>query len=142
MKDGKQKTIKTIIGFVVGLTVMTLVQQGCSNQISFDKAMMEAASELNTSCPIMVDGETRLDNAMALPDKVFQYNYTLINMEKASVNIDELASYLEPIIVNNVKTNPDLKIYRDNKITMAYYYKDKNGVYLTKIEATPDKYKN
>jgi hypothetical protein len=39
---------------------------------------MAAANELNKSCLMMVDQDTRLDNAVALPENVFQYNYTLI----------------------------------------------------------------
>jgi len=42
--------------------------------------------------------------------------------------------------INNVKTNPDLKIYRDNKVTMAYNYKDKNGIFVLKISVTPGLY--
>ena len=42
--------------------------------------MMAAASEINKTCPIMVDQYTQLDNALALPDNSFQYNYTLIDI--------------------------------------------------------------
>jgi hypothetical protein len=90
----------------------------------------------------MVDQDTRLDNAVALPGNVFQYNYTLVNLEKSEVNIDTVKKYIEPGIINNVKTSPDLKAYRDNKVTMAYYYKDKNGVFVLKISVTPDMYVN
>jgi hypothetical protein len=93
-------------------------------QPSFNKEMMQVASELNKTCPIMVDDQTRLDNAVALPGNSFQYNYTLINLTKSEVNIDTIKKYLEPSIINNVRTNPGLKIYRDNKVTMIYYYKD------------------
>ncbi len=37
---------------------------------------MEIASEINKSCPMMIDKETQFDNALAMPGKVFQYNYT------------------------------------------------------------------
>lgn len=136
----RQKTITTIVGIVVGIGVMILVQQAFFKTQSFDQAMMEAASELNKSCPIMIDQETRLDNTVAMPENIFQYNYTLVNLEKSSVDVDELTHYLEPTIVNNVRTNPDLKIYRENKTTMAYYYKDKHGVFLTEIKVTPERY--
>lgn len=139
--DKKKKlNFKSVLGGVVGITVFILVQQFFFKPISFDKAMMEAASELNKSCPLMVDQETRLDNAVALPDNIFQYNYTLVSLTKDSVDIEYLQKYLEPVITNNVKTNPDLKSYRDNKVTMAYYYKDKFGIYLFKISVTPDSY--
>jgi hypothetical protein len=138
-KGTKKKIIVTIAGIVAfGLTYFGAQQ--LFKAPSFDKAMMEAASELNKTCPIMVDQDTRLDNALALPDNIFQYNYTLVNLEKSEVNVDTVKKYVEPGLINNVKTNPDLKVYRDNKVTMAYNYRDKNGVFVLKINVTPDLY--
>jgi len=139
--SNKQKQIKTIIGIAVGALVMILVQQFVFKTPSFDKQMMQAASEINKVCPIMVDQETRLDNSIALPDNVFQYNYTLVNMEKNSINIFELEEYLKPIILNTIRTNPDLKVFKDNETTMLYNYKDKNSEYLFKLSFTADQYK-
>ncbi len=134
---------KKIIGTIVGLVAFGLAYYGAQQLFkapTFDKAMMQAASELNKSCPIMVDQDTRLDNALALPENIFQYNYTLVNLDKSEVNIDTVKKYVEPGLINNVKTNPDLKTYRDNKVTMAYNYRDKNGVFILKINVTPDQY--
>ncbi|MCC6690963.1 MAG: hypothetical protein IT235_05470 [Bacteroidia bacterium] len=135
---------KRIIGSIVGIIAFWLaywgVQQLFFKPPSFDKVMMQAASELNKTCPLMVDSETRLDNAVALPDNAFQYNYTLVNITKAEVSIDTIKKYVEPIIINNVKTNPDMKIYRDKKVTMIYYYKDKNGEFAHKFSVTPEMY--
>src|SRR5260221_1169152 len=116
-KTEDQNKTKKIVGIIVGVVAFVLsyfvVQQFFFKTPSFDKAMMEAASELNKTCPVMVDKETRLDNAVAMPDNIFQYNYTLVNLNKADVNIDTVKKYIEPGIINNVKTNPDLKNYRD-----------------------------
>ncbi|MUP39139.1 hypothetical protein [Labilibaculum euxinus] len=105
-----------------------------------EKVLMVTASELNKTCPVMIDNATRLDNTIALPGNVFQYNYTLIDMSKDSVNIEELKAYLEPTIINFVKTNPDMQILRDNKVQVNYYYKDKSGVYLFTISVKPEQY--
>lgn len=106
----------------------------------YDQLNMKAASELNEYCPIMVDKETRLDNAMALPENILQYNYTLVNMEKAKTDISQLDNKLRPTLINTVKTNPDMKIFRDHKSTIGYSYKDKNGEFMFKILVTPDLY--
>ena len=66
---------------------MILVQQFAFDKPTFDKVMMESASELNKSCLVMVDKDTRLDNVIALPDNIFQYNYTLVNIEKKTLDI-------------------------------------------------------
>lgn len=139
--DKKKLNFKTIIGLVVGLSIAILVQQYFFKPPSFDKQMMSVASELNKTCPIMVDAETQLDNAVALPDKTFQYNYTLINMDKDSIDIVRLEEYLKPVILNTIKTNPDLKSFRDNNVTMSYNYKDKNSNHILKLTFTPEQYK-
>ena len=89
----------------------------------------------------MIDSETRFDNAIALPDNIFQYNYTLINVLKDSINVEEFKDFLDPTITNYVKSNPDMKIMRDRETTVNYYYKDKTGIFLFTVSITPDKYK-
>jgi len=88
----------------------------------------------------MVDQETRLDNTAAYPDNVFQYNYTLVNYVKDSIDSQLFVANMRPLILNNIKTNPDLKAYRDQRVTMAYNYKDKHGEFVTKISITADEY--
>ena len=136
-----KKVIVIIVGIVVFALAYYAVQQIFFKEFSFNKVMIEAANQLNESCPIIVDQDTRLDNAVVLPGNIFQYNYTMINSVKNEINIPELENYLEPLLINNVKTNPDFQIYRDNKVTMTYYYKDKYGEAVMKISITPDKYK-
>ena len=139
-KKSKHKILPIIVGLIAFGISFFVVQKLFNNQQSFDKAMMKAANEINESCPIMVDNDTRLDNTVAMPNNVFQYNYTLVNLVKSEINIDEIRNYIEPNVVNNVKTNPDMKDYKKNKITMAYNYRDKNGEFILKINVTPDKY--
>ena len=136
---------KKMIGLIVGIAVFALTSFGVKKFFfaspTFDMAMMEAASELNKSCPIMVDSETRLDNAVAMPNNVFQYNYTLVKLSRDEVDTALVHENLDLSIINNVKTSPDLKIYRDNNVTMAYYYKDKDGQYLLRLNVSPELYK-
>jgi hypothetical protein len=147
-KSKKVKGLKYWIGFTVAFAIFYAIGQLGGEKIAdffrkpaFDKALMETASEINKSCPIMVDNETRLDNTIALPEKVFQYNYTLINIAKESVDTEEMKSYLEPNIQNFVKTNPDMQTMRENNTTLKYYYKDMNGLHLFTIEIKPEDYK-
>ena len=139
--DGRKKTLAVIVGLIAFALSYFVVQELFFNMPPLDKAMMEVASEINKTCPIMVDAETRLDNAISLPKNVFQYNYTLVNMEKASTDTVEMRQFLEPTIVNFVKTNPQMKFQRDHETTINYYYKDKEGNFLITISVTPEKYK-
>lgn len=136
------------IGFFLTFVLFYVVGQFAGDKIvafirtpSIDKTMMAIAGELNKSCPIMVDNATRLDNSIALPDKVFQYNYTLVSLVKDSVNTDEIKKILEPRIINQVKTDPQMKFVRDHKVTVNYSYRDRTGVNLFTISVSPEQYK-
>src|SRR5665647_1971265 len=107
--ENKKMNSKTIVGIVVGIIVVVLIQQFFFKTPSFEKKMMEAASEINKTCPTMIDKETRLENTASLPDKTFQYTYTLVHVIKDSVDVQPLQKYLENYILKNVKTNPGLK---------------------------------
>jgi len=139
-KIDTKKLIGIIVGAITFFIAYFLVQQLFFNTSSFDRALMEAASEINKSCPIMMDSETRLDNTITLPPKIFQYNYTLVNYSKETIDTLYFKNYLEPTIKNFVRTNPDMKFQRDNKVTISYYYKDKEGNYLFTIFVTPEDY--
>lgn len=148
-KIHKKKGAKYWISLIATIIVVTIVVNVVDFSISdifsdklFDKSMMAAASQINESCPIMVDSETRLDNAVALPDKVFQYNYTLVNYLKEELDLEVLRTKVEPVIVNFVRTSPDLTIQRKLEATLKYVYKDKTGVYLLTIEVGPERYQD
>jgi ribosomal protein L37E len=140
VSENKKNILPKIIGIIAFGVSFFAVQHFFFNKPSFEKAMVEIASELNKSCPIMVDQNTRLDNTMAMPNNVFAYNYTLVNLEKKDIDISKMKDFIEPNVVNNMKTNPDMKIYRENRTTMVYNYKDKNGIFLLRIDVTPEKY--
>ncbi len=137
----KGKKILTTIVYIVAFALSyVVVQQLFFKPPSIDKLMMKVASEINENCPIMVDAETRLDNAISLPKNIFQYNYTLLTIEKETADTVEIKNYLEPSITNTVKSSPDMKFMRDSRIIIRYYYRDNAGHYLFSISVTPDKY--
>jgi len=109
--------------------------------ISVDPQLMLEASQMNQSCPVMVDQVTRLDNAVALPGNTFQYNYTLVGIDKSQVNMDTLTKYVRPAILNNARTHPDMQNMRNRKVTLVYSYKDPQGVFVHKFVITPEMYR-
>ena len=146
-KPNKRKGLKYWIGFTIAFAIFYAIGQLGGEKIAgflrkpvFDTALTEIANEINKTCPFMVDNETRLDNTIALPKNVFQYNYTLISMVKDSINIDGIKNYMEPRIVNDVKTNSGMKFVRDKKVTVNYNYKDMTGVNLFTISVKPEQY--
>jgi len=101
MSVGKKKSIETAVGVSVALIVAFLIKQIFFNP-SFEQEMIKTAGEMNKNLPVMLDSETRLDSVSALPENIFQYNYTLINISSDSLDIAGFQNYLEPMLINNV----------------------------------------
>jgi hypothetical protein len=139
MATGKKKLIETVVGVSIAIIVAFLVKQ-LFFKPTYDNELMNAAGELNENLPIMINDETRLDNVMATSENTFMYNYTLVNMVADSIDVIDMRNFMEPRILNDVRTNPGLKAFRDRGTTMVYNYKDENGVFLLKIAITADQY--
>lgn len=146
-KSKRKKTL-TIIGIVLGIIVVgvgyRVVGYYVVNKLltpAFDQQMMVMASEINKTCPLMVDAATQLDNTICLPNKTFQYNYTLVGVDKNQVDTNELKDILEPTIISQLQSNPQMQAFRDNYVTINYLYRDKTGAYLAMITISPEEYK-
>jgi hypothetical protein len=98
------------------------------------------ANAVNASCPMMIDQITRLDNAIALPNNEFQYNYTLLNTYLASTDINYMQNTMHRTILNGIKTNPALAEFRNRGTTISYSYNDAEGVFMFKMSFTSADY--
>jgi len=106
-----------------------------------DREVLKFAREMNKTCPVMVDVETRLDKVDALTDKSLEFHYTLIYRDKDSISIGNLKQYMEPVIRNKIKTSPTLSRYITKGLTWVYSYNDKQGEFIFKITYTPEQLK-
>jgi ribosomal protein L37E len=135
------QSIGIAVGIAVAISVSILTQQFLFKKPAIDKVLVEMASEMNKNLPMMIDANTRLDNVMATFGKTVLYSYTITGLETATMDTLAMKQILEPQILNIVKTNPDMKYFRENDITMRYYYKEESGNYLFSIVITPEQYK-
>lgn len=137
-KNKAQKIIGTVAFIITFAISFFAVQHFFFNEGTIEEQMKDAAVEINNISPKMMDEYSRLDSA-STADKTFKYHYTLM-MTKEEVNVDIMKKFLRPEIIENARNSPELKIFRDNKITMSYNYYDKNGEFVTKIDVTPELY--
>ena len=136
----KQQGIRVIIGMITFALASYGMQQFFKTDVEAELARV--ALELNKRTPIQYDQFTRLDSASSKGATNFSYFYTLINVEKKAIHSDTVQAFLKPNLVDNIKYSPELKVYRDNEITMDYYYYGKNGDFIIKIAVTPELYKD
>ncbi len=122
------------------LAVLTLLSHSLSGQELSKHPLFRAADQFNSSCPRMVDRDTRLDSAVFIPANIFRYDYTLVNYSAGQVDGEALAGYLRPRIIANVSRNPEMKVQRDQRVTMVFYYRDRSGDFITEISLEPGDY--
>lgn len=133
--NNQSKYISIFIAIIVMLG--SFIANKHFNSSSFNDNLMKASEEINTQCPIMVDKETRLDNTLGGPGNRFTYNYSLINYHKEELDAQELINAMKPQLLNNVKINKELALFRDNKVEMIYVYNDKKGKEVARINIDP-----
>ena len=147
MQTGKNKmNTKSIIiialAAVIGSFFGGYIFNGLTGRSNvFDKALVEAANQINQNLPIMVDSDTRWDSTMAFPGKVFSYYLTIINYTVDEIDAEAFEIEIRPNLINNIKTNSDMKDFRNNKVTLNYVYRDKNNIEIIQIKITYDDYK-
>lgn len=138
MKKGNNKGF--IVGIIVAIITFGLIQVIFLRTPEFSEVMIDAATDINKDCPIMIDGDTRLDKTIALPNNEFQYNYTLVNVDKAEIDVSEAEKFLDSVLLISLKTNPELETFRHHKTKMSYQYKDKNDEFLFKFSFDAEEY--
>jgi len=99
------------------------------------------ASNLNGSTPVMLDRFTRFDSASVTKDNEFCYYYTILNTTNADSLFNELKQTISENIRSQVASSPDLRIFRDNDVTLRYFYRDSLQNVVHDITITPAQYK-
>jgi hypothetical protein len=135
-----------VISAMVGIFASNYFIESCKSRgpkIGSYEWLTEIVNEVNKNFPVMGDEETRCDEAKAieLPRLTLAYYYTLINFSRDDIDIEIFEENMKPMLLNDVRTGSHFKHYRDNNITIAYIYRDKDGIEITSFEFPPDVYK-
>ena len=111
--------------------------KGKQNQMSVEDRVRDLADRLNKQGKKMVDEATRLEGVEALPNRTLLYKYSLITKTSSEIPSDALDQFVRPKIVSNYNTLPEMKLFRDNGITITYQYRDKAGQLIGDISVGP-----
>ncbi|UII33157.1 hypothetical protein LVD17_04865 [Fulvivirga ulvae] len=133
-----KKNIPSIVGVVIGAVAFFLVYNYFFAGPSTDEILQHAAAKVNEQCPMLIDDQTRLDSATALPDNNFQYRYTLSNIDKSNTDLAVLEENLKAMIIEAIKNNPDMTTFKELGTTIQYYYEGSDGEQLFNIVITED----
>ncbi len=92
-----------------------------------------AAKQLNAMTPLMVDEETRMENATVGPGAVMTYHYTFPNFTSKDIDIDMMSASIFPIIRNGVCASAEMKPSLKYGGKYAYSYSGNDGVNIMKF---------
>jgi uncharacterized protein YceH (UPF0502 family) len=128
-----RKTLYVFLG-------LSIILSCTSKSTDIETLLKLTAQKINKMCPMTVDKDTQLDNVVILSNKTIQYNYTFVNWELEDLDLQAIESDFFPLLLERTKTNPGLKLFRENKVTVSYYYADMESKFVALYKVTPDLY--
>ncbi len=125
--------------FVFSISLLFLFQCN-SDEKALNKRLNKMASEINESAPVMLDQYTRFEGAFVLPENVFQYRYTIIDIN----NPDSLVDAGLPSLLENIhrefSSNPQLDIFKASNVVVEYVYMSEENRVIHSFRINPEDY--
>jgi hypothetical protein len=137
-KKRRNTSIGAAIGVCLAMAIPVLFTQ--NNHLS-DKDLLKEVQNGNRLCPIMADEFIRIDSFSMPKSKTFMQHGTAIGIVKEEANLDTIRKYIEPSLLENTRTNPQLKPARNSNVTFIYSFNDMNGEVFYEYTVTPEMYK-
>ena len=110
--------------YIFSVIVMLLFVQCTSNDKRLHKELSKMATNLNRSAPTALDQHTRFDSVAVTSDNIFQYYYTITNIENPRELLQEQKDEMIENIEKAFATDRSLQIFVKNSVTMEYIYRD------------------
>lgn len=99
--------------------------------------LTRVSESLNANLPAMLDQNTRLESTSAAADRVFEYQLTIVGMERMPRRY-EIVDEARPKIVKSYRTAADMQEMREMEVTVRYVYSDASGEEIVRFEVGPD----
>ncbi len=99
---------------------------------SLEESLAEAAADLNTRTPMMLDPETRLDRVVA-EGKRLHYDYTLVRFGSEEIDAEKLRATAEPALEANVCSSMKAIVELGGTVSFTYHGKNGNEVLLVTV---------
>ena len=132
---------KEIVVSTFAITILLLFVQCTNNKKELHMELTKRAAELNLSTPVVLETHTRFDSVGVTPDNVFQYFYTITNIENPS----QLMHDHKDNIIKNMdvmySTDKSLQFFIQNEVNMEYIYRDTLQNVIDVISIETNKYK-
>ena len=140
-REGRMKKSK-IIKLTLALVASLLFVQCTGNSDKrLHKELVRMAVELNQSTPVALNQHIRFDSVGVTKDNVFQYFYTITNIDDPHKLIvlhkEEMLKEVDKLYT----TDRSLQFFVNNSVTMEYIYRDTEQNVIDIITIETEKYK-
>lgn len=130
-----------ILSYSFAIAISLLLIQCNSDKKELNRELTKIAAEWNRSTPVALEAHTRFDSVGVTPDNVFQYYYTITNIDNPQ---ELIASYKNEMLEKMDKmyaTDRSLQFFVENGVTMEYIYRDTMQNVVDVITIETDKYR-
>lgn len=136
---GMKQIVSVLLVIFAGAGTRFLCTEFLDRGKGLSDALKTTAEETNKGLPAMIDDETRIDSLSA-GENFLQYNYSMVKHTGKDLDIERIKSDLRPKILEQIRKNKAMQIFRENGVRLIYAYKDRNGTPLFSLEFTKDDY--
>lgn len=127
--------------FILSILFSSLLFLQCtSNEKALNKKLEEMAANLNESAPVLLDQYTRFEKAVVTSENIFQYHYTVLNTSNPDSLVENGLRLLKENIGKEYALNADLRIFKENNVTIEYVYNNENGQIVRSLQIGPEDY--
>lgn len=125
---GLARVVVVLSALVLIANFIVWFQQGSDK----DLALNEEIKMFNLSLPSMADDDTRLDH-VSIQDKDIYYNYTLVNMLAADLDLTRFTLLMTPNLKTAQCANEEARPLLNEGRKLVYMYRDKSSKAVAKI---------
>ena len=128
--------VLTVLAIPALLNARAKALQIQANAKSVEAQLSLVAERVNKQEPVMIDEDTKLDGAEALPGRILVYKYTL-SLARAELPANLIEQNIRPNLLEAYKAHPDMKTFREEGVTIVYRYKDRSGEAIGEVSVGP-----
>lgn len=129
VKSGADNTLQIVEQFME-----SPAQSNCEDSdMDLPKFLQDTVKMINEQLPAVIDAETHLIKTSAEGNKLI-YHYVLVNYTAETLTTAEATAKLQPLVVQQSCSSPNLRPILDQNGSIAYIYKGADAVQIARLD--------
>ena len=117
-----KKVSSILIGLLVVISIGFKIYRRANPTPSIEKQLVKFAKEMNKTLPNEIEPGVIADKIKVGPGKNVQFNFILKDVDLKDVDVKEYKKALREGLEKSMDTDPNIKIFKKNKIDLKYCY--------------------